>query len=141
MKKILFKIKKGHFRSLPLTLMLFIIKFHRTECDITIPSENRIRLFGLKHGIFPGRYTEIFYENGKIEITHNGTPIYVKQIKTEKISVEYTARDYLKQIVLIIPGEDFFIYKYATTERINILLTPRIYHKLKHNIYTIWSIK
>ena len=65
MKKIIFyKIPKGWRKSIPFTLNYFIKKFHRVECKIFFAPKapGRFRVFGIKHGIYPGRKIEVVIE-------------------------------------------------------------------------------
>lgn len=141
--QIIYRIPKGWKRSIPFTLKYFFKKFHRVECKIyQIPHENQsIRIFGIKHGIYPGRYIEVLIDNKDIVINYNNITILRKHIDPYvSIRVEYTARDYLKQIVLILPDNYVFTFKYATTEKINKLLTPKAYKPLKYNKDIVWKI-
>lgn len=142
-KKIIFRIPKGWKRSRPFTLKYFFKKFHRVECNIyQIPYENQsLRIFGIKHGIYPGRYIEVLIDNKDIVINYNNITILRKHIEPNVlIRVEYTARDYLKQIVLILPDNYIFTFKYATTKKTNKLLIPKSNSKLKNNRHIVWKI-
>lgn len=147
MKKILYKIPKGWRRSIPFTLNYFIRKFHRVECEIYFAcnTPGRFRVFGIKHGIYPGRKLEVIIDNDFVKtlsIVLNDTIVYNYKYCDKDISfqIEYTTRDTLKQIVIVIPGEDIFIFKYATTEKINKILTPRSENKLTYNQDILWEI-
>lgn len=146
-KTIFYKIPKGWRRSIPFTLKYFIKKFHRMECRIFFAPQasGRFRIFGIKHGIYPGRKIEVVIEGDLVKnlsIIYNGTVVYNYKYCSNSIDfqIEYTGRDYLKQLVIVIPNEDVFIFKYATTERINKLLTPRSENKLTYNQYILWKI-
>lgn len=148
MKKIIFyKIPKGWRRSIPFTLNYFIRKFHRVECRVFFAPQapGRFRVFGIKRGICPGRKLEVVIDNDFVKtlsIVLNDTIVYNYKYCNNGIDfqIEYTARDFLKQVVIVIPGEDVFIFKYATTEKINKLLTPRSEKKLNYNQWTSWEI-
>lgn len=146
-KTIFYKIPKGWRRSIPFTFNYFIRKFHRVECRIFFAPQTpgRFRIFGIKHGIYPGCKIEVVIEGDLVKnlsIIFNGTVVYNYKYCSNSIDfqIEYTARDFLKQVVIVIPGEDVFIFKYATTEKINKILTPRSENKLTYNQYTSWEI-
>lgn len=146
-KRIIYRIPKGWKRSIPFTLKYYLKKFHRVECRIFFAPQapGRFRVFGIKHGIYPGRKLKIIIENGFVKtlsIVLNGTIVYNYKYCSNSIDfqIEYTARDFLKQVVIVIPGEDVFIFKYATTEKINKILTPRSENKLTYNQWTSWEI-
>lgn len=146
-KTIFYKIPKGWRRSIPFTLNYFIRKFHRVECRIFFAPQapGRFRVFGIKHGIYPGRKIEVVIEGDVVKnlsIIYDGTVVYNYKYCSNSIyfQIEYTGKDYLKQVVIVIPGEDIFIFKYATTEKINKILTPRSENKLTYNQYTSWEI-
>lgn len=146
-KTIFYKITKGWRRSIPFTLKYYIKKFHRVECRIFLAPQasGRFHVFGIKHGIYPGRKIEVVIDNdfvNNLSIVYNSTVVYNYKYCNKAIDfqIEYTARDFLKQIVIVIPNEDVFIFKYATTEKINKLLTPRSENKLTYNQYILWKI-
>lgn len=145
-KTIFYKIPKGWRRSIPFTLNYFIRKFHRVECRVFFAPQapGRFRVFGIKHGIYPGRKLEVVIDNDFVKtlsIVLNDTIVYnYKYCNGIDFQIEYTARDFFKQVVIVIPGEDVFIFKYATTEKINKLLTPRSEKKLNYNQWTTWEI-
>ena len=148
-KAILNKIKKGWRNSIPFTMDYFLKKFHRIECKIIIPIHSndtrKFRVFGIKHGIYPGRKLEVIIKNDlvkTIDIILNDAIVYRYKFCSNIIEfqIEYTARDFIKQAVIIIPGEDVFIFKYTTTERVNKLLTPRSENKLTTDQYVLWEI-
>lgn len=146
-KTIFYKIPKGWRRSIPFTINYFLRKFHRVECRIFFNAYtmNKFRVFGIKHGIYPGRKLEIIIDNGfviTLSVVLNGTIVYNYKYCSNSIDfqIEYTARDFLKQVVIVIPGEDVFIFKYATTEKINKLLTPRSENKLTYKQNILWEV-
>lgn len=146
-KRIIYRIPKGWKRSIPFTLKYYLKKFHRVECRIFFAPQapGIFRVFGIKHGIYPGRKLEIIIDNGFVKtlsIVLNGTIVYNYKYCSNSIDfqIEYTARDFLKQVIIVIPGEDVFIFKYATTEKINKILTPRSENKLTYNQWTSWEI-
>lgn len=146
-KTIYYKVPKRWRRSITFTLNYFIKKFHRVECRIFFAPQTpgRFRVFGIKHGIYPGRKIEVVIEGDVVKnlsIIYDGTVVYNYKYCTNSIDfqIEYTGKDYLKQVVIVIPGEDVFIFKYATTEKINKILTPRSENKLTYNQYTSWEI-
>lgn len=146
-KTIFYKIPKGWRRSIPFTINYFLRKFHRVECNIFFAPQapGRFRVFGIKHGIYPGRKIEVVIEGDfvkNLSIIFNGTKVYNYKYCSNSIDfkIEYTGKDYLKQIVIVIPNEDVFIFKYATTEKINKLLTPRSENKLTYNQDILWDI-
>lgn len=146
-KTIFYKIPNRWKKSIPFTLNYFIRKFHRVECKILFASQTqgRFRVFGIKHGIYPGRKLEVVIDNDFVKtlsIVLNDTIVYNYKYCNNEIDfqIEYTARHFLKQVVIVIPGEDVFIFKYATTEKINKILTPRSENKLNNNQYISWEI-
>lgn len=146
-KTIFYKIPKGWKKSIPFTLNYFIRKFHRVECKILFApqTQGRFRVFGIKHGIYPGRKLEVVIDNDFVKtlsIVLNDTIVYNYKYCNNEIDfqIEYTARHFLKQVVIVIPGEDVFIFKYATIEKINKILTPRSENKLNNNQYISWEI-
>lgn len=146
-KTIFYKIPKGWRRSIPFTLNYFIRKFHRVECRIFFAPQapGRFRVFGIKHGIYPGRKLEIIIDNDFVKtlsIVLNDTILYNYKYcdKSIDFQIEYTARDFFKQVVIVIPGEDVIIFKHATTEKINKILTPCSENKLTYNQNILWEI-
>lgn len=148
-KTLVYKIKKGWRSSIPFTVNYFLRKFHRIECKIIIPihsNDNRkFRVFGIKHGIYLGRKLEVIIKNDFIktlDIILNDAIVYRYKFCSNiiELQIEYTARDFLKQILIVIPNEDIFIFKYTTTERINKLFTPHSENKLTTDQYVLWEI-
>lgn len=142
-KEIIFRIPKGWKKSLPFTLKYLWKKFHRVECQITmIPKgDNKlVRLFGIKHGIYPGRFVEVFKDNEDLVIIYNDITIYRKHFNHFNLRVEYTSRDYIKQIVFVLPDDTIFTFRYTTAEKMTKLLTPKAYKSLKYNQDIVWKI-
>lgn len=142
-KEIIYRIPKGWKKSLPFTLKYFFKIFHRVEFEINIiPKEYNllIRLFGIKHGIHPGRCLEVFIDNKDLVIIYNDITIYRKHFYHFDLRVEYTSRDNNKQIVFLLPDDTIFTFRYATNEKITHLLTPKAYKSLKYNQDIVWKI-
>lgn len=142
-KTLLYKIKKGWKRSIPFTFIYLWKIFYRVECEVNIiPKEYNllIRLFGIKHGIHPGRCLEVFIDNKDIVIILNDITIYRKHFYHFDLRVEYTSRDNIKQIVFLLPDDTMFTYRYIATEKITHLLTPKAYKSLKNYQDIIWKI-
>lgn len=142
-KEIIFRIPKGWKKSIPFTLKYFFKKFHRVECEVNIiPKEYNllIRLFGIKHGIHPGRCLEVFIDNKDLVIVYNDITIYRKHFYHFDLRVEYTSRDNNKQVVFLLPDDTIFTFRYTTSEKITHLLTPKAYKSLKYNQDIVWKI-
>lgn len=141
--QIIYRIPKGWKRSIPFTLKYFFKKFHRVECEVNIiPKEYNllIRLFGIKHGIHPGRCLEVFIDNKDLVIIYNDRTIYRERFYGFDLRVEYTSRDNFKEIIFFFPDNKIFTFRYATTEKINKLLTPKAYKPLEYNKDIVWKI-
>lgn len=142
-KEIIFRIPKGWKRSIPFTFKYLWKKFHRVECQITmIPKGDNIliRLFGIKHGIHPGRCLEVFIDNKDLVIVYNDITLYRKHFYHFDLRVEYTSRDNNKQVVFLLPDDTIFTFRYTTSEKITHLLTPKTYKSLKYNQDIVWKI-
>ena len=141
-KEIIFRIPKGWKKSIPFTFKYLWKKVHRVECQITrIPKgDNVVRLFGIKHGIYPGRFVEVFKDNEDLVIIYNDITIYRKHFNHFDLRVEYTSRDYIKQIVFVLPDDTIFTFRYTTAEKMTKLLTPKAYKSLKYNQDIVWKI-
>lgn len=142
-KEIIFRIPKGWKKSIPFTFKYLWKKFHRVECEVNIiPKEYNllIRLFGIKYGIHPGRCLEVFIDNKELVIIYNDRTIYRKHFYHFDLRIEYTSRDKNKQILFILPDDTLFTFRYAATEKITHLLTPKAYKSLKYNQDILWEI-
>lgn len=142
-KEIIFRIPKGWKRSIPFTFKYLWKKFHRVECQITmIPKGDNIlvRLFGIKHGIYPGRWLEVFIDEWDLVIVYNDKTIYRERFYGFDLRVEYTSRDNYEEIILFLPDNTIFTYRYVRTEKINKLLTPKAYMPLEYNKDIVWKI-
>lgn len=141
--QIIYRIPKGWKRSIPFTLKYFFKKYHRVECQITmIPKgDNKlVRLFGIKHGIYPGRLLEVFIDDWDLVIVYNDRTIYRERFYGFDLRVEYTSRDNLKEIIFFSPYNTIFTLRYTTTEKINKLLTPKANYPLEYNKDIVWKI-
>ena len=142
-KRIIYRIPKGWKRSIPFTFQYLWKKFHRVECQITmIPKgDNKlVRLFGIKHGIHPGRLLEVFIDDWDLVIVYNDRTIYRERFYGFDLRVEYTSMDNYKEIIFFFPDNTIFTFRYATTEKINKLLTPKAYKPLEYNKDIVWKI-